>query len=603
MTFFGFFHFFFMVAYLYLAAYIYIKNPKALLNRVCGLYFLCFAVWSFSFIFMHAPHPSEEVVSLMVNIGSLGWGSFAGFFLWFTLVLTGKKKILKQKWVYLLLMGIPLLFIYKQWTNYIFVDYVNEWYGWRGIYGTSIWPYLFFIYYLSFMGISFYILIDFMRKTTDHNLKKQANIIFITMLVSLVLGSFTDVVFTLTDIHVVPNIANAFLLIWALGVIHAIMKYKFLAITPVTAADNIISTMFECLILLDLEGNIAAVNKATTDVFGYNEEELKEMPVTVLFAKEEQGKDVLEVLLNTAVETNLNNKDLVLKTKNGKNIPVICSSSILKDDTGNAAGIVCVAQDISDRERLEAELFKTKKLEAVGTLARGIAHDFDHLFSSIITNIAQARERFSPEERTYQLLVKTERASLKAVDLAGKFLAISPYGELKKEKIILSRIFKDLEDSGLPGTNSNRAVSYHIDVPVSLPPANGEKKLLRRVLQSLLHNAAEAIPGDRRGNISVRAEPFSVAKTELENQFLLKKGHYLRIVIRDDGIGIPQNNIEKIFDPYFSTKTNVSQNGMGLGLTACYTIIKKHGGHITVESQPDKENGTTVTIYLPVYTG
>lgn len=603
MSFFGFFHFFFTIAYIYLAAYIYIKNPKALLNRICALYFFCFALWSFSFIFMHAPHPLETVVNLWVKIGSLGWIGFASLFLWFTLVFTGKKKVLKQKWLYLLLFGVPSLFIYKQWTNYIFVDYIKEWYGWRGIYGTSIWPGLFFVYYLSYMGVSFYILIDFMRNTPDHNSKKQAKIIFFTMLIGLVLGSFTDVIFTLTNVHVVPNIANAFLLIWALGVIHAMVKYNFLTITPATAADNIISTMFECLVLLDLEGNIAAVNKAAADVLGYNEEELKNMPVHTLFAEEELEKGVLEGLLNTTNGTNFKNKDLVVKTKNGKNIPVILSSSVLKDETGTAAGIVCVGQDISGRKGLEAELFKTKKLEAVGTLARGIAHDFDHLLSSITTNIALARKTLSPVERPYQLLMKAEKASSKAADLAGKFIAISPYGELKKENVFLSHLLNDMENHGLPGLESNRAVSYHIDIPGDLPPANGEKKLLQRVIQSLLHNAVEAIPRDRQGNIWIRAESFTLEKTEQESQLLLNKGQYIKIEIRDNGAGIPKNNIDKVFDPYFSTKTDLTKSGTGLGLTACYTIIKKHGGHITVQSQPEKEKGTTVTLYLPVFKG
>lgn len=590
-----------MVAYLYLAVYIYIKNPKAMLNRVCGLFFLCFALWSFSFIFMHGPHPSKQIVGLFVNIGSLGWISFAAFFLWFTLVFTEKKKILGKKWLYPFLFGIPTLFIYKQWTNYIFVDYLKEWYGWRGIYGTTIWPYLFFLYYLSVMGVAFYVLIDFMRKTTDSNKKKQAKIIFITMLISLVLGSFTDVVFTLANVHVIPNIANASLLIWALGVIHAMARYKFLAITPATAADNIISTMFECLILLDLQGNIAAVNKSAAELLGYNEDELKEKPVNILFAEEELEKGALEVLLNTTEETNLKNKDLVFKSKEGENIPVIFSSSVLKDDAGTASGIVCVAQDISDRKGLESEIFKTKKLEAVGTLARGIAHDFNHHLSAITGNIIQAQKELSPGEKTYQLLEKAEKASSKTADLAERFIAISPYGELKKEKVFLSHILNDMENTGLPGSDSHRPVSYHFDVPRDLIPVNGEKRLLTRVIQSLFHNAVEAIPRNQQGNIWVHAEPFNLEKTELESRLLMEKGQYVKIEIRDNGTGIPQNNIDKIFDPYFSTKTDLTQNGTGLGLTTCYTIIKKHGGHIAVESRPEKERGTTVTLYLPVY--
>jgi signal transduction histidine kinase len=96
------------------------------------------------------------------------------------------------------------------------------------------------------------------------------------------------------------------------------------------------------------------------------------------------------------------------------------------------------------------------------------------------------------------------------------------------------------------------------------------------------------------GRISVRGENMTV---KVGNKFLLKKGKYVKILIKDNGIGIPRRNIEKIFDPYFSTKKKVNQEGMGLGLTLCYSIIKKHDGHITVESKKGK--GTTVTLYLP----
>lgn len=601
---FGFFHFFFSIAYAFLAVYIFIKNPKALVNRVCGLFFLCFALWSFAFIFMHTPHPSKEVARFFVNISSFGWISFSSFFLWFTLAFTGKQKLLRKKWLYPVLFGVPLFLIYKQWTNYIFVDYVNEWYGWRGIYGTTYWPYLFFLYYTVYMGIAFYILIDFRRKTRDRNLKKQVKIIFITIVITVILGSVTDVVFTLTGVHTVPNIANAFVIIWALGVVYATEKYKFLTITPVTAADNILSTMFECLILLDLKGEIVTVNKAAVDVLGYSEKELRGMPVDMLFAEEKGNGTVsfvfLPTLLREVERANLKNEDIDLKTKNGKNVHVLFSSSVLRDEAGTAAGVVCVAKDISEKKRLGEELFKSKKLEAVGMLAGGIAQDFNRIFSSIIGNIDKAREEFSSDQKPYQLLDKAERALLKASDLAGKFIALSPSGEMKKERIILSHLLEKIESWGLPGIDSHHSISYDIDIPGDLLPVCGEKRLLIQVLQNLFLNAVEAVPEGQGGIITVRGENIKITEIDREHQSPLEKGNYVKITVRDNGTGIPRESLEKVFDPYFSTKTTVYQKGLGLGLTTCYAIMKKHGGHITVESEEEKE--TLVTLYLPVCT-
>jgi PAS domain S-box-containing protein len=599
MTVFGFFHFFFFVAYTYLAVYIFIKNPKALVNRVCSLFFLCFALWSFTNIYMYTPHLPKDIVRLSVSIGSLGWISFSSFFLWFTLAFTGKQNVLKKKWIYLILFGVPLFFIYKQWTNDIFVDYVKEWFGWGGVYGPTLWPYLFFLYYLLFMGIAYYILVDFRRKTWDRNLKKQAKIISVTMGIALVLGSFTDVISVLIGIYAVPRIANAFLLIWALGVVYATKKYSFLTITPVTAADKILSTMFECLVLLDLKGEITAVNRAAVDVLGYTEKELKGMPVDRLFPVDKNNSaGSLPVLLREAAQAGLKNEEVVLKAKDGKNVYALFSSSVLKDEAGNAAGLVCVIKDISEKKRLGEELFKSKKLEAIGMLAGGIAEDFNLLFSSISWNIRNAKEKLSGDEAAGQFLVKAEKALLKAFDLSGKFSALSPSGEMKRERIALSYLMEKIESWGLPGSDFRPSVSYDIDMPAHLFPVYGEKRLLIQVIQNLFMNAVEAVPDGKEGFVTVRGENVKIYESDKEHQTPLKKGTYVKITVRDHGIGIPHENIERVFDPYFSTKTTVYQKGLGLGLTICYAIIKKHGGHITVESEEGK--GTLVSIYLPV---
>ncbi|NIM15768.1 MAG: PAS domain S-box protein [Candidatus Aminicenantes bacterium] len=181
-----------------------------------------------------------------------------------------------------------MVLIYTQWTNSLFVEPVKEYYGWRTQVSSTIWPYLLHLHYLSFMGIGLYVTVHFMRYTRNPISKKQAKIIFVTVLIGLVLGTITDVILPrVMNIYAIPNIADFFVLILAFGVAYAMVKYKFLTITPVTAARNIISTMYDCLILLKMEGNIASVNKATLDLLGYKEKELKGVPVRKLFTAEE----------------------------------------------------------------------------------------------------------------------------------------------------------------------------------------------------------------------------------------------------------------------------------------------------------------------------
>ena len=607
-------HFFNATAYFYLGVYIFIKNPKALLNRICFTFLLLFGLWSFSLVFVHNPYSSKSTAGLFVNISSVAWTSFSSFFLWFLLALSQKgtlpffKKhdILKAKWFYVALFGIPLVFICAQWANLIFHDYSKEWYGWKPIYTTSLWPYVYIFYSALFMGTGLVINFHLMRASREIMLKKQAAIIFITSIITFTLGSFTDIILPLAGFHRIPNIADVFVLICAFGIIYAVVKYKFLTITPATAAENIISTMYDCLILLNLEGNIVTVNKATSDLSGYEQAVLTGAPVSILFPLDELNRGSVETI---ARDRNLKNEELVLKTKEGKKVPVLFSSSLLRDESGNPGGIVCVAKDISERKELLEEIFKSKKLESIGMLAGGIAHDFNNLLSVIMGNISLALNKIPSTEKAYKFLEKSEKASLKAAELARKFVTFSRGGWLQKEKVSLHRILQNMKQTGLPGADT--AAVYDINIPPGLMPISGDEEQLTQVFQNLFLNAVEAVPRGEKGKISLQARNTTIIDEKEEQngnrndaqdtgKFLLKKGkEYVKIIIKDNGTGIPGEDLGKIFDPYFSKKDGIGREGMGLGLTICYSIIKKHDGHIKVESREGK--GTTVTLHLPAF--
>ncbi|MDQ1351160.1 MAG: hypothetical protein QG657_1462 [Acidobacteriota bacterium] len=588
-------HFFVGIVYMYLAVFIFIKNPKGLVNRILAVLFLCLSFWSFSMIFMHAPHCQPSTAWIANNIGSLGWISFSSFFLWFMLAFTGKENILKKKWLYLILLGIPALLIYKQWTNSLYVDLVKVSYGWRSQLSGTIWPSILHSYYLIFMLTAIYINFDFMRKTRNTIARKQAKIILIAVAIVLILGSLTDVILPRwLKIYSIPNMADFFVLFLAVGVVYAIARYRFLTITSATAAENIISTMFDSLILLNLEGNIVTLNKAAAGLSGYEENELIGKTIAILFpGTDSENHPVKEIIQ----EKDLKSEEFVLKTKNGKDIPVLLSSSILKDEAGKAGGIVCVAKDISERIKLEEEILKSKKLESIGFLAGGIAHDFNNLLGIIIGNLNLAREELPGGTQTHKLLVGAEEASQKAIDLTRKFMSFSRGSGIKKEKVILANIFKNVEKEGLLVLNSKKNIDFQVVIPQDLAPVKGDEARLTQVMQNLFQYAVEAVPEGRVGRISVWAE--NITLEQHQGDLPLKKGKYVKIFIEDNGIGIPKANIGKIFDPYFSTKDNWSQKGMGLGLTICYSIIQKHEGYIAVESQ--QGIGTTFTLYLPAF--
>ena len=351
MNIYPFLHFFAFLVYLYLAIFILIKDPKSALSRVFAVLPACFAVWSFGLIFIYNPNIPKDTAILFGNITSIGWTNFPIFFLWFALIFTEKKKILKTKIIYPLIFILPFLLIYKQWTGFLRVDYIKQPWGWRGVWSGSIWAYLFYLYYLSFMATGLYLILNFGRKTEEPLKKKQAKIIFVAGLVSLVLGTLTDVILPELNIRMIPpSLGNVITLIWASGMVYARAKYKLMVIAPVAAADNIISTMTDSLILLDRQGNVASVNKATLDLSGYGKDELEGKSVEIFLVE----KNFKSTLLDKAIKKEaIRNYELNFKTKTKEVIPVLFSSSTMMDEAGGMAGIVCIVKDISERKQNE----------------------------------------------------------------------------------------------------------------------------------------------------------------------------------------------------------------------------------------------------------
>jgi len=354
-----FLHFFVFLVYSCLLVFLLWKDPKSLLNRVCVVLIACFVIWSFGLIFIYNPSISKDTVRLFTNINSLGWISFASFFLWFALIFTEKKKILKTRIIYPFIFILPLLFIYKQWTGSLTVDYIKQPWGWESVWAGSIWTYLFFLYYLSFMVIGLYLILYFGRKTEEPIKKKQAKIIFVVTLVTLVFSTLTEVILPEFDICTLPSLGNVTALIWASGIVYAIAKYKLMVITPVAAAENIISTMVDSLILLDKEGNIAGVNKATMDLSGYKKDELEGKSIEIFFAE----KDFKSTLLDKAMKGEfIRNYELGFKTKTKDVIPTFFSSSTMMDEAGGMAGIVCIVKDITERKEAEMAIIYEQSL-------------------------------------------------------------------------------------------------------------------------------------------------------------------------------------------------------------------------------------------------
>ena len=233
---------------------------------------------------------------------------------------------------------------------------------------------------------------------------------------------------------------------------------------------------------------------------------------------------------------------------------------------------------------MEEEMQKVQKLESIGLLAGEIAHDFNNLLTGIIGNLSLAELYAKPEDKIFQLLKKAQKASQNATNLTQQLLTFSKGGAPIKEISSLSELIIDTVDFSLRGSN----IKCEYLLPDNLWLVEIDRGQISQVLNNLVINANQAMP--EGGSIKISAENVAVDE---HDGLPIKKGNFVKISIKDQGIGIPDEYLHKIFDPYFTTK----QEGSGLGLATCHSIIKKHGGHITVESALGV--GTTFSIYLP----
>jgi len=251
-------------------------------------------------------------------------------------------------------------------------------------------------------------------------------------------------------------------------------------------------------------------------------------------------------------------------------------------------GYLVSCEDITDLKRLEDELLKAQKLESIGILAGGIAHDFNNILAVVMGNISLARTHINYEGTASDRLLEAEKACLRAKDLTQQLLTFSRGGEPIKKTIELKSILQEAVNIAVAGSG----IECQFFIADRLFPIAADEREIRQVLGNILSNAREAMPSG--GSLKILVE--NVTANPKDELPLLERD-YVRISAEDTGPGIPKNQLQRIFDPYYTTKPLGIQKGMGLGLAICYSIIKKHDGFIDVESTVNE--GTKLSIYLP----
>ncbi len=333
----------------------------------------------------------------------------------------------------------------------------------------------------------------------------------------------------------------------------------------------------------DPPGKFIECNTFFTKTTGYTKNELAQLAMGDIFIDEREK----ETFFNTLNQTgSIKNETFEIKTKHGEAVIVSITGNTLRNSGNNRNEYLLTITGAGDqKDRLE-EMLKNEKLKSIGILAGGIAHDFNNILTGLYGNIALAKLEIDPSEEAFQMIQDAEQSMTKATDLTHQLLIFARGGDPIKETIDINHVIKDAASFNLSGSK----ITLITNIDEHLHQVHADKDQIGQVISNLVINARQAMPDG--GTLRLNAQNLEIKENDVT---ALSPGKYIKIILQDEGVGIPQDYIHKIFDPYFTTK----QAGSGMGLATSYSILKKHNGLITVSSTIG--NGASFYVYLPAF--
>ena len=354
--------------------------------------------------------------------------------------------------------------------------------------------------------------------------------------------------------------------------------------------DNILRSMLDVLIVVSPDGYIKTVNSSACALLGYAEGELVGQFVgRVIDGGKSLGASELIALVKDCDVMNLSVKYVA---KGGRRIPMAFAGAVMRDETGKLQGMVFVAQDITEHIRLEGQLRQSQKMEAIGQLAGGVAHDFNNILTAIMGYISILKMKMDGEDPLRPYVEHIESSSERAATLTRSLLAFSRKQIINPVPVDLNSVVQNLEKL------LSRLIEDDIDFRCE--PADEQLVVLadsgqiEQVLMNLSTNARDAMPDG--GHLCI-----STGLCELDAAFVKSHGYgtpgrFALLNVSDSGFGMDQKTKARIFEPFFTTKD--TGKGTGLGLSMVYGIVKQHDGYISIYSEPGR--GTTFKIYFPL---
>lgn len=348
------------------------------------------------------------------------------------------------------------------------------------------------------------------------------------------------------------------------------------------------------------DARIISVNASACEALGYTREELIGESLGVIAPNwYEQDWNSLWARMKRKRQITF---ETVHQRKDGTRIPVEVKQSYL--EFGQTPYLCAFVRDITERKQveedrllLERKLLESQKLESLGVLAGGIAHDFNNMLMTVLGNASLTLMDLDPESQGYQHVKAMETAARRAADLTQQLLAYSGRGAMLQDSVSLNELTREMAE--LLQVSIGKSVTLNFDFDPDLPAVHADATQMRQVVMNLIVNASEAI-GDEPGEIRLRTARADLSQADIDRLRVgegLAPGEYVKLEVTDGGSGMDATTLERLFDPFFSTKFA----GRGLGLAATLGIVKTHRGGLHVHSAVGE--GSSFQVFLPVFTG
>lgn len=419
----------------------------------------------------------------------------------------------------------------------------------------------------------------------------------ITILLSLFLIVWFRIVFSFEEKYGTDHLVEI-LVIWSVLIIEAILikiitnwfletlrKVSLNEVRYKSIYENIQDVYFEN----SMDGKIIEITPSIEKFSILKREDMLGMDMNNFYKNPNEREKVIYQLMNNG---ELRNYETQLVDINGKVFDVILNIIIIKDKNGNPIKTAGSIHDNTFVKKLQTQLIQSQKLEATGTLAGGIAHDFNNILSAIFGYVQILQRKFQTQDELQDYLNKILAASSRAKDLVAQILAFSRQSKTEKIPIELNHIinesYKFLRAS-IPST-----IEIKNNIISEKGMIQGNETQIQQIILNLCTNSYHAVDISK-GIIEISLENVELSDRDLTGDPSLKAGEYIKISVSDNGSGMDKKVLERIFDPYFTTKGQ--GEGTGLGLSTVLGIVKEHGGLINVYSE--RNVGTTINIYFP----